>query len=132
MFDFDLGTLTLFQMDGEPVQIDRLSIFNDPEKIRTLHDQNIVIGKPSASTSEITEPCDEENCFIGPKAALKYIHDSDVAFKEQIVERLAVVCDARQVNHGNLPAHHKKLFNKNTAFSSSNGSTKLLAFSYDH
>ena len=107
MFDFDPATLTWFQLDGEPVQIE---VYNDPEMIQKLHDQNIVIGKPSASTSEITQPCDKEHCFLGPKAAFKYIHDSDVALKEQMVERLAVVCDAHQETHGKLPARHKKLF----------------------
>ena len=56
MFDFDPATLTWFQLDGESVQIE---VYNDPEMIQKLHDQNIVISKPSAFISEITQPCDK-------------------------------------------------------------------------
>ena len=47
VFDFDPATLTWFQLDGEPVQIE---VYNDPEMIQKLLDQNIEIGKTSAST----------------------------------------------------------------------------------
>ena len=127
VFNFDPATLTWFQLEGEPVQIE---IYNDPEMIQKLQGQNIVIDKPSTSTSEIIQPYDKENCFLGPKAALKYIHDLDVTFKERMVERKAVVCDAHQEKHGYYLRTIKS--SSNTASSSSNGFTKQLAFSYDH
>ena len=43
-----------------------------------LEDMNIVVGKPPAFTTEITQPCDIRHCFKGPKTALKHINDSDV------------------------------------------------------
>ena len=84
MFDFDPETLTWFQLDGEPVQIEAC---NDPEMISKLHDQNIVIGKPSVATSEIMQTYDKENCILGPKAALKYIPNLYIALKEHGLPR---------------------------------------------
>ena len=39
---------------------------------------SVVVGKPPASTTKITQPCDIRHCFEGPETALRHIGDSDV------------------------------------------------------
>ena len=50
--------------------------------LEKLLGQNIVIGKPPASTTEITQQCDARHCFIGPKTALKKINNCDFVEKD--------------------------------------------------
>ena len=67
--------MTWFQLDGESVQI---AIYQSKQMLKKLEDMNIVVGKPPASTTDITQPSDIRHCFKGPKTALKHINDSDV------------------------------------------------------
>ena len=80
--------------------------------LKKLEDMNIVIGKPPASKTEITQPWDIQHCFKGPKTALKHINDSDVEeiSKSWLLRRLDDVYSAHQEKYGELPANHKKLF----------------------
>ena len=75
VFGLDPDVMTWFQLGGEPVQI---AIYQSEQMQKKLENMNIVVGKPPASTTEITQPCDIRHCFKGPKTALKHINDSDV------------------------------------------------------
>ncbi len=61
-------TLAWFQLDGEPCQI---ACYKQAEMQQHLHKCFIAVGKPPASTTELTQACDNRNCFKGCKAILK-------------------------------------------------------------
>jgi hypothetical protein len=65
-----------YQLDGEDVQI---KCYKDQNMLNYLEENNIVIGKPSASTTAITQPCDAGNAFKASKTCNKYIHDADIS-----------------------------------------------------
>lgn len=71
-------TLTFFQLDGEAKQIE---CFKDPLCLEVCNANSIVVGKPPASTTATTQPCDAGNCFKASKGALKKITDEDVKHK---------------------------------------------------
>ncbi len=64
-----------FTLDGEKCQ---LGIYEDARILSELAAANIVVAKPPASTTAITQPCDNSSCFKGPKTRLKNIHDRDL------------------------------------------------------
>ena len=51
----------------------QLEVFERPDIIALLKLHNIVVGKPPASTTEITQPCDAGNGFKSSKCAVKYL-----------------------------------------------------------
>ena len=57
-----------FQIDGEQIH---LKIFQDDEMLELLKKDNIVVGKPPASTTELTQPCDVGSCFLQAKATFR-------------------------------------------------------------
>jgi hypothetical protein len=61
-----------FQLDGEPKQIE---FFKNAAIMKLLTDHTIVVGKPPASTTATTQPCDAGNCFKGPKTVIKKVTD---------------------------------------------------------
>lgn len=65
----------IFTLDGEKAQI---TIYEQADMLEELKKENVVVGKPPASTTSITQPCDHGSCFKASKAALKKIHDKDV------------------------------------------------------
>jgi hypothetical protein len=99
--------ITWFQLDGEPVQI---NVYEDPEVLAALEAHNVVIGKPPASTTSITQPCDIKNCFKGPKTALKNIND--LAVKNHfMVKRLLDLATLHEKRcKTKMKAGHKKMF----------------------
>lgn len=66
---------TFLQLDGEAVQI---APYEDDVVLEQLAEHNIVVGKPPASTTSITQPCDVGNCFKAAKTHLKAVHDRHV------------------------------------------------------
>jgi hypothetical protein len=52
---------------------------------------SIICGKPPASTTEVTQPCDCGNCFKGSKTCLKGIKDCDILPTHPMVARLKEV-----------------------------------------
>ena len=110
LYGDDAGDLIWFQLDGEPVQI---SVYNVPDVLASLKANNIVIGKPSGSTTEITQPCDNSNLFKGPKTSLKNINDSDVMDEVYMLTRLESVVKAHEVKCGTkFPPAHKTMFSR--------------------
>jgi hypothetical protein len=67
--------VTWFQLDGEGKQIE---IYKDSTFSKLFSDNNIVVGKPPASTTEITQPCDRGNLFKASKTKLRSISDENV------------------------------------------------------
>ena len=68
LWDLDESKQAWFQLDGEPVQ---LAVFSDIEVRDKLTTAGIIAGKPPASTSAITQPCDAGNIFKQAKQHLK-------------------------------------------------------------
>jgi hypothetical protein len=73
------------QLDGEKIQID---IYKEKNMTDQLIENNIIVGKPSASTTEITQPCDVGNLFKAAKKRNKSINDSDVKHMTPMIEKL--------------------------------------------
>jgi hypothetical protein len=70
---------------GEPIQI---KVFEDKDVLRLLNDHSIVVGKPPASTTAITQPCDSGNCFRGSKTTNKRLNDADVSHNTEMINVL--------------------------------------------
>ena len=62
-------------MDDEPEQI---AIYSKPSVLKVLEENNVLVGKQSATTTEVQQPCDVGNCFKGTKKKLKGINDNCV------------------------------------------------------
>jgi hypothetical protein len=77
--------VTWFQLDGETKQIE---IYRDESIIGLLSENNIIVGKPPASTTETTQPCDRGNLFKASKCRNKSLGDSDVANDVNTLEEL--------------------------------------------
>ena len=75
--------ITWFQLDGEPVQIE---CYEFPSVLEALDESAIIVGKPPASTTATTQPCDRANCFKGPKKTNKSISDKDVSYNTEMIE----------------------------------------------
>jgi hypothetical protein len=100
--------MTWFQLDGEPVQI---KVYSDPAMLDRLTTMGVCIGKPPASTTEITQPCDAKHCFLGPKTALKFVNASDLDGMSWLSDKLEAVFRGHEGKLGKkMPAHHMKLF----------------------
>ena len=72
-------------------------------------DQNIVIGKPPASTMETTQPCDSRHCFICPKTALKEINDCNLIGKDWMQNSLGNIFKEHKDSRLNINIFAKQL-----------------------
>ena len=77
--------IAFFQLDGEKVQVE---CFNHPDCLKILNDNYITVGKPPASTTATTQPCDCGNCFKASKKALANIKDAHVRFKQKMSDKI--------------------------------------------
>jgi hypothetical protein len=77
--------LSWYQLDGEAKQIE---CYKDEEMLNQLHNSKIIVGKPPASTTEITQPCDVGHAFIGTKTNNKSIGDKDVESNKHMINKL--------------------------------------------
>lgn len=73
------------QLDGEAIQI---GPYEDPDVLQLLAANFITVGKPPASTTAITQPCDAGNCFKAAKTKLRALHDSDVDTKSRLYDKV--------------------------------------------
>ena len=73
-YGLDDSDMAWFQLDGEPIQI---QCYEDEDMQALLTDKCIAVGKPSASTTSKTQPCDS-NVFKAPKTKIKKINDKKV------------------------------------------------------
>jgi len=75
VYGLDANATTWYQLDGEDTQI---RCYEDNNILQELENNHIVVGKPSGSTTEITQPCDRGNIFKASKKSYKkYIRYSD-------------------------------------------------------
>jgi hypothetical protein len=63
-----------FQLDGEQKQIE---CYSDEDTLKMLTLNNVIVGKPPASTTSATQPCDVGNCFKGTKTTLRNSGDKN-------------------------------------------------------
>mmetsp|Transcript_32984 Transcript_32984/g.45233 ORF Transcript_32984/g.45233 Transcript_32984/m.45233 type:complete len:589 (-) Transcript_32984:104-1870(-) len=82
-------SMAWFQLDGEAIQIECYRQGSNTLQLMTEH--NIVIGKPAASTTEITQPCDAGDCFKATKTKNKFINDEDILMDNHMYEQLQKV-----------------------------------------
>jgi len=101
-------SMTWFQLDGEAVQIE---CYQSSEMLQTLCDNHVVVGKPAASTTQISQPCDIGDCFKATKTKVKNTTDGDVAMDTHMLERLTTVYNAHQNTTPGLkmPTSHVKM-----------------------
>ena len=62
-----------YQLDGEEIQI---RCYEGMGMLNLLETNNIIIGKPSGSTTEITQPCDRGNVSKASKAMIISVSDT--------------------------------------------------------
>ena len=96
-----------FQLDGEDVQI---KVYEDDGMRRVLEAENIIIGKPSGSTTEKTQPCDCGNCFKGPKTLMKSTDGRSVRHLDAHANRVREVVKEQEHKYksrGNISANNK-------------------------
>jgi hypothetical protein len=102
---------TWFQLDGEQTQIE---CYNTTSLLSSLHEHNIVVGKPPGSTTSTTQPCDAGNCFKGPKTTNKRISDKDVEHNTDMMTSLTEVFNIHITKYGannsnSMSIQHKKM-----------------------
>lgn len=105
----DATSLAWFQLDGEALQI---APFNDSTILQVFHANNITVGKPPASTTSITQPCDVGPCFKSVKSALKKYDDSDVENMKFELCELGKIFDqhvSKSSTSKQMSARHQKL-----------------------
>jgi hypothetical protein len=94
------GVSAYFQLDGERAQIDAafkcVDIFNH---------NSIILGKSNHSRTEVEQPCDNSNCFKGPKTALNAINKKDVS-KNFFVPIIKDIIKKHEESYSKLPALH--------------------------
>ena len=83
-FGIDEAAPAWFQLDGEPEQI---AIYSKPAILKLFKENNVLIGKQCASSTEIEQPCDIGNCFKGSKTKLLSIDDTYVKGNTIMMER---------------------------------------------
>ena len=69
-FDLSDEVSPYFNVDGEDVQIKQ---FKSPAIQALCKEMNIIIGKPPASTTSISHPCDAGKVFMASKTKNKHI-----------------------------------------------------------
>lgn len=100
-------TLAWFQLEGEPTQID---CYSKRELLNVLEENYISVGKPPASTTATTQPCDAGNCFKAPKTSLKHINNDESPRNAHTMERIKAVLKKHEDKYGHkLSYAHKKM-----------------------
>ena len=81
----------------------------DPAMQEKHLDQTIMIGKPPASTTEITQTCDARHCFINSKTAVKKINDCALVGKNWMRNSFGNIFKEHEYEYKYdvLPVHQK-------------------------
>ena len=95
-----------FQLDGEPIQI---KVYENDDVLSVLNEHNISIGKLPASTTEMTQACDQKP-FKACKANLRKVNDSDIAHKTIELHTLKKILDLHELKYSKFTPVHKKYF----------------------
>ena len=95
-----------FTLDGEDTQIKPMQSWEIRQACQEL---NIVIGKPPASTTSITQPADAGAAFIASKTKKKNLKTVGEILDLVMTERIKAVVKLHETKVGTkLPAHHIK------------------------
>lgn len=102
----DLSSPACFQLDGESTQID---IYKDPKVISKILSSNVIVAKPPASTTAVTQPCDRGNVFRGSKATLKAINDKSIEWDPDTVDTIRDIFTSHRAKYfKEVPVKKKK------------------------
>ena len=91
--------------DGEDMQI---KIFSNPSFQEKLKAQKVIVDKPSASTTEITQACDQE-LFKTKNNYLKEISDDDVRDDTKRFELVSNIFALHQNKYKRMKAEHVRM-----------------------
>jgi hypothetical protein len=83
-YNLDKSIPAWYQLDGEACQ---LKFFTDKDFLKKLEQLNVVVGKPPASTTSTSQPCDVGNCFRSSKTLNRGLKDNDFA-KHPLISKL--------------------------------------------
>jgi hypothetical protein len=105
-YNIENATPSYFTLDGEDTQIKPLQT----ERMATLcAEHNIVIGKPPASTTSITQPCDVGKAFLSSKTKKRNMKSISEVLEKTMSERLRLMISSHETKVGaKLPSHHVK------------------------
>ena len=99
-----------FTLDGEDVQIKPMQ---SAEVQLACNELNIVIGKPPASTTSITQPCDAGKCYLASKTRKKHLKTVQEILDVVMTNRIKKITKSHEAKVGKtLLAHHVKAFMK--------------------
>ena len=105
-YDIDGTVPSYFTLDGEDTQIKPLQT---PTMAALCEEHNIVIGKPPASTTSITQPCDAGKCFLSSKTKKRNMKSVAEVLEKTMSERLRAMITLHETKiGGKLPSHHVK------------------------
>ena len=105
-FSSDAKIPSYFTLDGEDIQIRPMQ---SSEIRQTCIEQNIVIGKPPASTTSITQPCDAGAAFLASKTKKKHLKSVRDILDLVMTNRIKEVVALHETKVGKMiPSHHMK------------------------
>ena len=105
-YNIDDTIPSYFTLDGEDTQIKPLQT---PTMAALCEEHNIVIGKPPASTTSITQPCDAGKCFLSSKTKKRNMKSVAEVLEKTMSERLRAMITLHETKvGGKLPSHHVK------------------------
>ena len=95
-----------FNLDGEDVQI---KPFRSPALQALCKEMNIIIGKPPASTTSISQPCDAGKVFMASKTKNKHIKRvKDIPQAAMNTRLRQMLTDHDKITGKKFKAHHIK------------------------
>jgi hypothetical protein len=95
-----------FTLDGEDTQIKPLQT---AEMAAMCAELNIVIGKPTASTTSITQPCDAGKVFLSSKTKKRNMKSIADVLEKTMSDRLRAIIILHETRVGaKMPCHHVK------------------------
>lgn len=102
----DLDSVQFVACDGENAQI---SIFADPEFQQAMSAAKIHVDKPSASTTEYSQPLDCGTIFKTVKRYLAVVSDATVQHETAMLDTLAQVWLAHRIKCGEMTPDHQRM-----------------------
>jgi hypothetical protein len=92
-----------FNLDGEDVG---LSALKDPEVVQACIDNNIIIGKPPASTTSISQPLDVGKIFMAAKTKKRKMKTVKKVLEKSMTERLKKIVKEHEAKYGKMKLDH--------------------------